>query len=98
MNASASTRPSKSQRLNVRVTDRQEKLIRKAAEATDRTMTDFILESASVEAERILADRRWFVATDAQWAEFNRLLELPLASESKLSKLANRASPFANES
>ncbi|MGH3611449.1 MAG: DUF1778 domain-containing protein [Pseudonocardia sp.] len=28
--------------------------------ATDRTLTDFVLDSAVIEAERVLADRRWF--------------------------------------
>ena len=94
MTATSGTRASKSQRFNVRVTDRQEQLIRRAAEATDRTMTDFILDSASTEAERILADRRWFVATDEQWDEFTRLLDEPLPDNAKLRRLAERKSPF----
>ena len=83
------------QRINVRATERQEQLLRHAAEATDRSMTDFILDAASVEAERVLADRRWFVANEEQWVEFNRLLDEPLPSTKKLEKLANRPSPFS---
>lgn len=96
MNTNTSTHASKNQRLNVRVTNRQEQLIRRAAEATDRSMTDFILQSVSIEAERILAGRRWFVASEEQWEEFNQLLELPLPSKSKLTRLTQRESPFAN--
>jgi uncharacterized protein (DUF1778 family) len=95
MTAKTPTRSAKSQRINVRATDRQEQLIRRAADATDRTVTDFVLEIASQEAERILADRRWFVATDAQWEEFERLLDVPLPRDSKLVRLAQRPSPFA---
>lgn len=95
-NSSVQPRPGRNARIAVRATDRQEQLLRRAAEATDRTMTDFIMEAASVQAERVLADRRWFVADDQQWAEFNRLLELPLTSTSKLEKLASRPSPFAS--
>lgn len=84
----------RSQRIAVRATERQENLIKRAAEATDRSMTDFILESASVEAERVLADRRWFLLNDTQWDEFNRLLEEPLSSTNKLKALASRPSPF----
>lgn len=36
-------------------------------------MTDFILDSAVERAERVLADRRWFIATDAQWDVENRI-------------------------
>ncbi|MDH6238173.1 DUF1778 domain-containing protein [Cryobacterium sp. CG_9.6] len=95
MTAKTSPRASKNQRLNVRLTDRQEQLIRRAAEATDRTVTDFVLEITSQEAERILADRRWFVATNEQWDEFDRLLSLPLPADSKLVRLSQRQSPFA---
>jgi len=91
---SVRAKSARSERISVRATPRQEQLLRRAAEATDRSMTDFILESASVEAERVLADRRWFVADDAQWAEFTRLLELPLESTDKLRELARRPSPF----
>ena len=96
MDSNTVSRGNKSQRLNVRVTQRQELLIRRAAEATDRTVTDFMLESASIEAERILADRHRFVATDADWAEFDRLLDSPLPSTAKLSRLMQRDSPFSD--
>lgn len=95
MTAKISQRASKNQRLNVRITDRQEQLIRRAAEATDRTVSDFILETTSREAERILTDRRWFAASDAQWDEFDRLLNLPLPANNKLVRLSQRPSPFA---
>lgn len=85
------------QRINVRATERQEQLLRRAAAATDRSMTDFILEAASVQAERILADRRWFVADEAQWEAFNLLLDTPLPSTAKLQRLARHPSPFAPE-
>lgn len=89
------TKNSKSQRIAVRATQRQENLIRRAAEATDRSMTDFILESASMEAERVLADRRWFMLNETQWLDFNRLLETPLPSTAKLDALASRPSLFS---
>ena len=87
-------REAKSQRLNVRVTERQEKLLRRAAEVTDRSVTDYVLQTASLEAERILTDRRWFVASAAQWQEFDRLLDQPLGDNSRLAQLAGRPSPF----
>lgn len=88
------TKTQKTQRINLRATARQENIIRRAADETHRSVTDFVLEAASVEAERIMADRRWFELNEQQWTEFERLLELPLPSASKLSKLAARTSPF----
>lgn len=84
----------KSQRIEVRATPRQESLLRDAAAATDRTVTDFVLGTAVIEAERVLAERRWFVATDSQLDDFERLCEQPLPSTSKLERLLTRPSPF----
>lgn len=69
-------------------------MIRRAAEATDSTVTDFILGSVMESAERVLADRTWFVADEEQWAEFQRLLDTPLPPMPKLDRLLRRVSPF----
>lgn len=62
-------------------------------------MTDFVLGSAVVEGERVLADRRWFLISDEQWDEFQRLLEQPACDLPKLRALlaSARPSPFADE-
>jgi uncharacterized protein (DUF1778 family) len=90
----AAARATKSQRIEVRATERQEAVLRQAAVATDRTMTDFILASAVEQAERILAERRWFTGSQEQYDEFLRLLDEPLASTEKFEKLWSRPSPF----
>ncbi|MFN8070195.1 MAG: DUF1778 domain-containing protein [Mycobacterium sp.] len=89
-----STKTSRDQRLNFRASARQELMIRRAAEATDTTITDFILGSVLESAERVLADRTWFIADEEQWAEFQRLLDAPLPPMPKLDRLVRRASPF----
>lgn len=89
-------RASKDERVNLRVSSRQEQLIRRAAAATDRTMTDFILQSVVERAERVLADRRWFLADEDQWLEFQRLLDEPLPSTEKFARLARRPDPFVD--
>ena len=90
-----SLRTSKSQRINLRASARQEELLRRAATATDTSMTEFILGSAVDQAEKVLADRRWFTVSQEQWDEFNRLLDAPLEQTSKLRRLASRPSPFS---
>ncbi|EFV91792.1 uncharacterized protein DUF1778 [Dietzia cinnamea] len=59
-------------------------------------MTEFILGSAVDQAEKVLADRRWFTVSQDQWDEFNRLLDAPLEDASKLRRLAARPSPFTD--
>jgi uncharacterized protein (DUF1778 family) len=88
-------RAPKRQRINLRATDRQEEILRRAAEATDRTLTDFVLDSAVRQAEQVLADRGWFAVTDAQFAEFQRMADAPLPSTAKFDRLFSRPSRFA---
>jgi len=57
-------------------------------------MTDFILDTAVDQAERIPAERRWFVATEAQYEDFLRLLDEPLPATDKFDTLWSRPSPF----
>ncbi len=94
MTRQATARATKSQRIEVRATERQEAVLRQAASATDRTMTDFILATAVEQAERILAERRWFTGTAEQYEEFLRLLDEPLDATDKFEKLWTRPSPF----
>lgn len=60
-------------------------------------MTDFVLESAVVEAERVLADRRWFLIDNERWDEFQRLLERPARDLPKLRALLTQPAPFTDE-
>ena len=90
----ATARITKSQRIEVRATERQEAVLRQAASATDKTMTDFILTTAVEQAERILAERRWFTGTVEQYDTFLRLLDEPLETTEKFEKLWSRPSPF----
>jgi len=93
----AEQRATRQSRINLRASARQEQLLKQAAAATDRTMTDFVLESAVVEAERVLADRRWFLISDEQWDQFQHLLEQPARDLPRLRALLAKASPFADE-
>jgi uncharacterized protein (DUF1778 family) len=86
----------KDQRINLRATTRQEDILRRAAEATDRTLTDFVLDSAVTQAEKVLADQRWFAVTEEQFAEFQRLLEEPLPSTARFDALFSRPSRFGS--
>lgn len=81
-------------RLNLRVTSAQADLIRRAADSADRTMTDFVVESASAAAQRVLADRRWFALDDDAWADFEALLSRPIVSKPRLSARLNAPDPF----
>ena len=92
----ATTRPTKSQQLNFRTTHRQADLLRRAAAASDTTVTDFVLDSAVERAGRVLADQRLFGIDQAQWDEFVALLDAPLPSTERFHALKSRPDPFVD--
>jgi uncharacterized protein (DUF1778 family) len=83
-------------RLNLRMTSSQAELIRRAAESTNQTVTDFVVGSTAMAAQRVLADRRWFALDDVQWADFEVLLARPVVFKSRLSERLNAPDPFVD--
>jgi uncharacterized protein (DUF1778 family) len=83
------------ERLSLRATADERKLIQDAAVASNVDVTTFILRNAVTGAQRVLADRDVFVLSGpelAAWESINarRARELP-----GLRKLMERPSPFA---
>lgn len=93
---SAATRVTKNQRIDLRTSDRQQDVLRRAAAATDSTLSEFILDSAVERAEKILADRRWFTVNEDQWTAFTALLDAPLPATDRFEALVRRPSPFSD--
>jgi uncharacterized protein (DUF1778 family) len=81
-------------RWNLRVASVDDDLVRQAASLSDRNLSDFVLQAAKVEAERVLADRTRFILDDAQWAEFLDLLDRPAEANPRLAKLFATPSVF----
>ena len=92
------TKTIRTKRLNIRATDRQEKLIRTGAETKGVSITEFILESACMHAEHVLAERRDFVASPKQWQAFLDLLDRPAQVKSGLAELFSRPGVLERES
>ena len=77
----------RARRINLRATDRQEKLIRTGAQTSGVSVTDFILDSACLQAEHVLADKREFVANAKQWQAFVEALDRPARVKPELARL-----------
>jgi len=90
--ATARSRTIRSRRINLRATDRQEKLIRTGAERTGVSVTEFILESACLQAEHVLADKNVFVASPKQWEAFVQALDKPARIKPELARLLSETS------
>lgn len=85
--ATSRARPIRTRRINLRATDRQEKLIRTGAETSGVSVTDFVLESACLQAEHVLADKREFAASPKQWKAFIDALDRPARVKPELARL-----------
>lgn len=83
----------KHERFDLRATPAQAAVIRAAARQTDRTVTDFLVETAVQEAERILADSSHFALRDADWDAFNEILDRPVAGKPHLAALLQADEP-----
>ena len=84
----------KTRRFDLRATARQESVIQQAAARTNRSVSEFILTSATVEAEKVLANRRWFAVSDEQFEAVQAVLDAPLTRTSRFQRLWDRPSPF----
>jgi uncharacterized protein (DUF1778 family) len=83
----ATAQEKRTQRLNVRLSDREARLIRLGAEHRGVNITNFILESACVRAEQEIADARHFDLGSKDWQKFSEALDRPAQVKPRLRKL-----------
>lgn len=99
MAAVTSTPSGRTARLELRATQEQEAVLRRAAEVAHKSLTDFILDSACLAAEQTLLDQRLFLVSGQQVQALIDLLEQPLRPEQPenagLSDLFSRQPPWA---
>jgi uncharacterized protein (DUF1778 family) len=85
----------RSVRLGLRATPYQEAVLRRAAEATHKSMTDFILDSACQAAEQTLLDQRLFLVSGSSSQTLLDLLERPAQVNEGLKDLFSRPVPWS---
>ncbi len=76
--------------LNIRIRSDQRSLIEQAALALDKTVSDFVRESALREANNTLLDQTVFQLDSAAWDKFNAALDVPPNDNPKLKDLLTR--------
>jgi len=69
-------------------------VLRRAADAAHKSLTDFILESACQAAEQTLIDQRLFVISGDQAQSLLDLLERPAKDNAGLRDLFSRREPW----
>lgn len=87
----------RSARLGLRATPEQDNVLRRAAEATHKSLTDFVLDAACQAAEQTLLDQRLFIVSGAQYQSLLELLDRPEQDNPGLADLFARRPPWAAE-
>jgi uncharacterized protein (DUF1778 family) len=69
------TRTTRSEKLDLRLTRNAKRALQAAAAASNRSVSQFVLESALARADEALADRRTFGLNAVQWKAFMAALD-----------------------
>jgi uncharacterized protein (DUF1778 family) len=86
------TSPLRSEKLDLRLTPGAKQTLQLAAAATQRSVTDFVLESALASAAETLADRQSFQLDPEQWEVFVAALDAPPEVHPRLARLLQEPS------
>ncbi|MBI3371465.1 MAG: DUF1778 domain-containing protein [Betaproteobacteria bacterium] len=78
---------SKTQRVDLRISPAAKEMIQTAAQARDKTVSEFLIDSGLTSAAETLADRRLFILDDARWQEFQAALDARPRVRPRLARL-----------
>ncbi len=81
------TRTTRSEKLDLRLTGNAKRALQAAAAACHRSVSEFVLESALTRADETLADRRSFNLNPTQWKAFLAALDAPPRPLPRLERL-----------
>ena len=81
-------------RLNVRVTDAQKRLISRAAKSTHSSVSDFVLRSVCRASEQVLTEQTTFFLNEEDYVAFQKALERPAQYNPKLNKILKEKAPW----
>ena len=84
----------KAERIDLRLSITAKALLQRAAAARQKSVSEFVLDSAQTAAFEALADRREFILDKKQWAAFLAALDAPPKKNPRLEKLLKTPSVF----
>lgn len=82
------------EKLDLRLTAAAKKTLQRAAQASGRSVSEFVLESALARADETLPDRQRFGLEAEQWTAFRAALDAPAKPAKRLAKLLQEPSVF----
>lgn len=94
MASSRSENTTRSEKLDLRLTPQAKRTLQSAAAASQRSVSEFVLESALQRAAETLPDRQRFGLSADSWAAFQEALDAPPRAIPRLKKLLTSKTPF----
>jgi len=88
------TPETRSERIDVRTSVSVKHLLQQAAQAANKTVSEFMLDSALMAASETLADRRLFLLDEDRWKAFIAALDQPPQPRPRLDRLLREPSVF----
>ena len=80
--------------INLRANRKQRAIIDRAAETLGKNRSDFMLEAACREAEKVLLDQRYFQLDEKEFRKFSAALDKPPIENPRLRKLLLSKAPW----
>lgn len=84
----------RTEKLDLRLTPSAKRVLQSAATAAQRSVSEFVLESALARAEETLPDRQRFGLNAERWQAFLAALDAPPRANLRLKKLLQTPSVF----
>jgi uncharacterized protein (DUF1778 family) len=81
---------SRSERVDLRMTPAAKQMLQQAATVTNKTLSEFLLDTGLTAAHDALSDRRVFQLDSRRWKAFMDALEAPPRANPRLRKLLQR--------
>jgi uncharacterized protein (DUF1778 family) len=88
----------RTEKLDLRLSEDAKRVLQTAAAATQRSVSEFVLESALARAAETLPDRQRFGLSAEAWAAFHRALDQAPTEKPRLARLLKETSPFERAS
>jgi len=94
MTAHAVATKRRTEKLDLRISPEAKARLQTAAAVMNRSMSDFVMETALARAEETLADRNTFGLDRDQWKAFQKALDEPVRPLPRMRKLLKKPGYF----
>jgi uncharacterized protein (DUF1778 family) len=87
-------RAARTEKLDLRISRDAKQKLRAAADVREKSVSEFVLDSALIAADEALLDRRRIVLGPEEWERFLRALDEPPKPNDRLKRLFGKPNPF----